>query len=345
MNFKETLEKLSFSENLTREEAEHALDLIMEGNVEPEQIAGFLTAMRMKGETITELTGFVQVMRNKAVKVNVDVTNAIDLVGTGGDKTGTFNISTISAIVTAAAGVPVIKHGNRSASSKCGSADVLEQMGVVIELGHEAVEQVFNETGIAFMFAPMFHPAMRHVMPARRALGFRTFFNILGPMANPAGVKRYVIGAYNKDIAEKIAKILANLDTDFAFTFNSLDGLDEVSISAESEVFKLDGASLQPAERFTPELLGMKRFKIDDIMGGSVETNAQILQNILAGQATEAQTAITVLNSAFGIYASGTADSLQTAREMAEESLSSGKAAALFERFAAATRDVSNTRR
>ena len=180
MEIKEILEKLSFSKDLTSEEAELAMNLMMSGKTNSEQVASFLTAMRIKGESIAELTAFVRVMREKSVKVNVNVDGAVDLVGTGGDKSGTFNISTISAVVTAGAEIPVIKHGNRSASSKCGSADVLAELGAKIKLDKPQVEQVFNEIGMAFMFAPMFHPAMKHVMPARRALGFRTIFQYFG---------------------------------------------------------------------------------------------------------------------------------------------------------------------
>lgn len=340
MNLKEILSKLSFSEDLTQAEAESALHLIMQGDAESDQIAAFLTGMRIKGETVSELTGFVKVLREKSVKVNVDTTNAIDLVGTGGDKSGTFNISTVSAFVTAAAGVPVIKHGNRSASSKCGSADVLEHLGVAIELGSEGVEQVFNEVGMAFMFAPMFHPAMKYVMPTRRALGFRTFFNILGPMANPAGVRRYVIGAYNKDVAEKMAHILANLGTEFAYTFNAHDGLDEVSISAQSEVFELKDKLVSTSFMFSPQSLGFQKYNISELIGGGADINASILKNILANKATDAQRDIILLNATFAIQASGMVAELAEAKELAIESLSSGKARKLFNDFVDSTNDA-----
>jgi len=340
MNFKEVLNKLSFSEDLTQIEAEAALQLIMEGEVESDQIAAFLTALRLKGETILELTGFVKVMREKSIKVNVDTSNAIDLVGTGGDKSGTFNISTASAFVTAAAGVPVIKHGNRSASSKCGSADVLEHLGAAIELGHEGVEQVFKEVGMAFMFAPMFHPAMKYVMPTRRSLGFRTFFNILGPMVNPAGVKRYVIGAYNKEVAEKMAHILANLDTEFAYTFNAHDGLDEMSISGQSEVYELQDKLVSTSFTFSPQSLGFQKYSLDDLMGGDAKENAQILTNIFANKATDAQRDIILLNATFAIQASGKVNELAEAKELAIDSLASGKARKMFNDFVDATNDA-----
>ncbi len=343
MDLKNILNKLSFSEDLTQAEAEEALCMIMTGNVSEEQIAAFLTALRLKGESVEELTAFVKVMRDKAVKVEVDVEGAIDLVGTGGDKSGTFNISTASSFITAAAGVPVIKHGNRSASSQCGSADVLEHLGAAIELGKEQVEEVFNEIGMAFMFAPMFHPAMKHVMPTRRELGFRTFFNILGPMVNPAGVQRYVIGAYNKEVAKKMVHILANLGTDFAYTFNAHDGLDEVSLTSQSEIFELKDKVVSTSILFDPQSIGFQKVSLDDLMGGEKEINGEILLNIMANKATEAQQNIALLNASFAIQASGKTESLMEAKEMAEEALKSGKARKMLNDFMDVTNDVMGT--
>lgn len=340
MDFKEILERLSFAEDLPSEAAEFAIRQIMSGQVNNEQIAGFLTAMRMKGETHQELTAFVKVMREKAQKVNVNVDGAIDLVGTGGDKSGTFNISTISSFIVAGAGVPVIKHNNRSASSKCGSADVLEKLGVNIELKAASVERIYNEVGIAFMFAPMFHPAMKYVMPARRALGFRTFFNILGPMCNPAGVRRYVIGAFSKEVAEKMAHILANLETEFAYTINSHDGLDELSLTSRADVFELKDSILSMPILFDPESLGFERYSMADIIGGEADENAQIFENILDNNATKAQRDIVLLNATFGIQASGKVASLGEAKILAEESLESGKARDIFDNYVEASRNV-----
>lgn len=342
MTIKNILEKLSHSENLYGKEAEFAMNEIMSGKVSSEQVAGFLTAMRIKGETNEELTAFVKVMRDKALKVDVNVDGAIDLVGTGGDKSGTFNISTIASFIVAGAGVPVIKHGNRSASSKCGSADVLEKLGAVIELDQKQVAQVYNEVGLAFMYAPMFHPAMKYVMPARKALGFRTFFNILGPMCNPAGVKRYVIGAYNKSVAEKMAHILANLGTDFAYTFSADDGLDEVSLTAQSLVYELKDNVLSRGIVFTPESIGFERVTLNDLMGGEAETNAAIFRQILGNSGTKAQQDMVLLNATFAIQASGKVDTLQEAKELAEDSLKSGKAEAVLHNFIDATQQANN---
>lgn len=338
MDIKEILEKLSFAEDLTSEEAENSMNSIMSGEFSTEQVAGFLTAMRLKGETTTELTSFVKVMREKAVKVNVNVDGAVDLVGTGGDKSGTFNISTISAVVTAGAGVPIIKHGNRSASSLCGSADVLAQLGAKIELRAPEVEKVFNEVGMAFMFAPMFHPAMKYVMPARRALGFRTFFNILGPLSNPAGVKRYVIGAFSKEVAEKMAHILANLDTEFGYTFNSHDGLDEVSTTSDVEIFEIKDSLISESISFVPESLGFQRVKMKNLLGGTPDINAQIFDSILDNKATNAQKEIALLNATFAIQASGKVETLLEAKELAEDSLESGKARKKFNHFVEASK-------
>lgn len=340
MDFKEILEQLSFSEDLSPEIAESALQQIMSGDIPNEQIASFLTALRIKGETHQELTAFVKVMREKSIKVNIDVEGAIDLVGTGGDKSGTFNISTISSFVVAAAGVPVIKHNNRSASSKCGSADVLEALGAKIELNAKQVEKAFNEVGIAFMYAPMFHPSMKYVMPARRALGFRTFFNILGPLCNPAAVKRYVIGAFSKEVAEKMAQILANLCTEFAYTFNSHDGLDELSLTSKADIFELTDNEISMPILFDPESLGLSYQSMADLIGGDALQNAQIFQNILNNTSSKAQQEIIVLNATFGIHASGKVDGLNEAKKMAIESLESGKARKLFESYKEVTLNV-----
>lgn len=340
MIIKDILEKLSFTQDLTSEEAEVSMNAIMNGEFNTEQVAGFLTAMRLKGETSEELTSFVKVMRRKAVKVNVDVGGAVDLVGTGGDKSGTFNISTISAVVTAGAGVPIIKHGNRSSSSLCGSADVLAQLGAKIELGAPEVEKVFNEVGMAFMFAPMFHPAMKYVMPARRALGFRTFFNVLGPLCNPAGVKRYVVGAFNKETAEKMAHILANLDTEFGYTFNSHDGLDEVSTTSDVEIFEIKDSLISESISFSPESIGFQRVEMNRLLGGSPDINADIFNNILNNSATQAQKEIALMNATFAIQASGKVETLLEAKELAVDSLESGNARKMFNHFVEATNSV-----
>jgi anthranilate phosphoribosyltransferase len=340
MDFSDILEQLIYRGDLSSEDAEKALRLIIAGEVENERIASFLTAMRMKGETTEELTAFVRVMREAAVKPEVETDGAVDLCGTGGDGSGTFNISTTAMFVVAGAGVPVLKHGNRSVSSKSGSADVLEVLGGVIDLQKEEVEQVFNEAGLVFMFAPNFHPAMKHVMSARRVLGIRTFFNILGPLMNPAGVKRQVIGAYSKEVARKIARILANLDTEFAYTLNAHDGLDEVSLSAQTEIYELTNSMVKDASTFDPRALDFEWADIEEVMGGDADYNAQIIRSILDNEATAAQQDIILLNAAFGIHASGKVNHLTEAKKIAEESLRSGAARKALDKFVEATNDI-----
>ncbi|WP_138429501.1 anthranilate phosphoribosyltransferase [Fodinibius saliphilus] len=341
-DFSSILDKAVNSKDLTDIEARQALQQIVNGEIKNEQIASFLTAMRAKGETTDELTAFVKVMREEAIKPEVETEGAIDLCGTGGDSSGTFNISTASMFVVSGAGVPVLKHGNRSVSSKSGSADVLEALGGVVMLEKGQVEQVFEETGLVFMFAPFFHPAMKHVMPARRAMGIRTFFNILGPLLNPAGVSRQMIGAYNIDVARQIAHILANLETDFAYTVNAHDGLDEVSLCAQSEIFELNGSLVKEATTFDPRSLDFNWTDLDELQGGDAEYNANIIRSIMANNATEAQENVILLNATFGIHASGKADHLSEAREMAEESLRSGKALQALDDFIEVTTEVAN---
>lgn len=343
-DFKEILEKLAGGENLTGNEAAGALKAIIEGEVEPEQISAFLFGMRAKGETIAELTSFVKVMREAAVKPEVDTDGAVDLCGTGGDNSGTFNISTSAMFVVAGAGVPVLKHGNRSVSSNSGSADVLEALGAVATLHKEEVEKTYKETGMAFMFAPFFHPAMKHVMPARRALGVRSFFNILGPLLNPAGVRRQMIGAFSKEVARQIAHILANLETEFAYTVNAHDGLDEVSLSAQSEIFELKESMVMESVVFDPRSLDLEWVELEELRGGDAGYNAGIIRSVLDSNSTRAQRDIVLLNAAFGIHAAGKADHLSEALQLARQSLESGEARKALDRFVEVTKDVKHTR-
>ncbi|WP_441000546.1 anthranilate phosphoribosyltransferase [Fodinibius sp. SL11] len=342
IDFSSILEKLVRCEDLNGKEAESALHRIISGEIPDEQVAAFLTAMRTKGETTQELTAFVRVMREAAVKPEVNVDGAVDLCGTGGDSSGTFNISTASMFVVAGAGVPVLKHGNRSVSSKSGSADVLEELGAVIDLKKAQIEQVFEEAGLVFMFAPNFHPAMKHVMSARSTMGIRTFFNILGPLLNPAGVKRQMIGAYSREVAREIAHILANLDTEFAYTVNAHDGLDEVSLSAQSEIYELNHNMVKESTTFDPRSLDFEWSDLGALQGGDAEYNANIIRSILDNKATEAQRDVILLNATFGIHASGKVDHLTEARTLAQESLQSGKAKKALDSYVEASNDVAN---
>lgn len=327
------LEKISINENLTNEEAADALQQIVNGNISNEEVAAFLFGMRMKGETPEELTAFVKVMRDAATPVEVDTTGAVDLCGTGGDKSGTFNISTAAMFVVAGAGVPVLKHGNRSVSSQSGSYDVLETLGAVPNLQKEQVEKLFEETGMAFMFAPNFHPAMRHVMPARKALEVRTFFNMLGPLLNPAGVEHQVVGAFSREAAGLMVQILANLGTKTAFTLSAHDGLDEVSLSSQTEIYELKAHMSGNSTTFDPESLGYKKVEFDELLGGDADFNAEIIKKIVNGSASPAQRNIAELNAAFAIHAAQAADSLEDAVKMAAESITSGSAREKLKQF------------
>jgi len=339
-DIKHILEKLADRQDLTTEEAKYALETIIKGEVGVEQTTAFMIAMRAKGETIKELTTFVRVMREAAISPEVDVRNAVDLCGTGGDNAGTFNISTASMFVVAGAGIPVLKHGNRSVSSKSGSADVLEALDIVATLHKEQVEKVYKETDMAFMFAPHFHPAMKHVMPARQVLGIRSFFNTMGPLLNPAEVKRQVVGAFDKRTSRQIAEILSNLNTEHVYSVHARDGLDELSLSAPTFLFELDGEEVTEHPPFDPARLGFEPVSLQQLQGGDAFFNADIIRSILKREATDAQRNIVVLNATFGIHVSGKADSLEEAKKMAEESIDSGSALKALKRMSEATNDV-----
>ena len=327
---KEILHTLSLRQTLSQEQAEAAMHLMMQGEAEPEHAAGLLMGLRTRGETLDELVGFTRVMREYAVHVECDDPHAIDLCGTGGDSSGTFNISTAAAFVCAGAGVTVAKHGNRSVSSKCGSADVLAALGVNIELRKDGVERCLREAGIAFIFAPFFHPAMRFVMPIRRALGVRTFFNILGPLCNPARVRRQIVGAFNIDVAELMAGILANLDAEHVVTLHADDGLDEISLATTTTAFEhdadhVDGDSAPHRFTIQPEDHGIERAPLTTLLGGDAEANAAILRDLFAGTLGSHRDVV-VLNAAYGLHTSGRFDSLDACLDAARESIDSGAA-------------------
>lgn len=340
MTFTDILHKISARNDLSRDEAGLALQYILSGETADVQIAAFLFGMRTKGETVEELTGFVQTMREAAVRLDVNAEGAVDLCGTGGDHSGTFNISTGAMFVTAGAGVPVLKHGNRSISSASGSYDVLLELGAAPSLSAEQAKVCFEQTGVVFMYAPLFHPAMRHVMPARKGLGMRTFFNILGPLLNPAGVRRQVIGAYNRDTAQMMSRILANLDTEYAITLHAHDGLDEVSTTGLTDTFELKHAVSSDVIRFDPADLGYQRVTEESLKGGDSTVNAEIIRNIVTGKSTQAQRDIVELNAAFAIYCSGIVSNLSDAKMLAANSIDSGSAARSLEQFSTCSRDL-----
>lgn len=325
----EYLQIIADGDPLSRPEAEDAMAQMMSGEAPPEHVAALLMGLRTRGETLDELVGFTKTMREFAVSVDVDDPHAIDLCGTGGDGVSTFNISTTASIVASGAGVTVAKHGNRSVSSKSGSADVLESLGIDIELGKEGVEYCLNEAGIAFLFAPTFHPAMRHVMPVRTSLGVRTCFNILGPLCNPAGVTRQIVGAFDTSTAQTMVRILAQLDADHVLTLHSEDGMDEVSVSAATTVFEYDASEDNPVPRsheVSPEAHGFDRVPASTLKGGTAEENARILHDIVAGEDRGPRRAVVVLNAAYALHASDTFSDIGACVEAAEESIDSGAA-------------------
>ncbi len=320
----EAIKKLVENKNLTCEEARAVMNEIMSGEAHDAQIGSFLTALRMKGETAEEITGFAEGMIAKASKVILKNKCVVDTCGTGGDSSGTFNISTTAAFVVAGAGVCVAKHGNRSISSRCGSADLLEALGICIELTPEQVAACIDEVGIGFMFAPMFHPAMRYVMPSRKAMGIRTVFNILGPLSNPAGAVAQVIGVYDESLTDVFAEVLKNLGVKHALVVHGADGLDELSTTGSSKVSELKDGEIK-SFKIESEEFGLKRAKLADILGGDVAENIQITKVILSGQAGPKRD-IVVLNAAAAILVGGKADNLMEAVELAKESIDSGKA-------------------
>ena len=327
---KEILEKLSGLKDLTEQEALQTMTSIMDGEATPNQIAGFLMGLKIKGETTTEISAFVRAMLSRANTI-VGPRGVIDTCGTGGDASSTFNISTAAALVTAAAGVPVAKHGNRSVTSKCGSADVFKEMGFNIEMPPQLAEQCLAQTGIAFLFAPLYHPSMKHAVIPRREMGIRTVFNILGPLANPAGVKKQVIGAFNLDAAEKMIAVLKALGSEHALVLHSRDGLDEISLGAVTDAFELKNGEINRLE-ISPQELGLATQPISSIKGGDAVENAGMVRDILSGK-QGATTDITALNAGAAIYVAGAADSIKSGIDMAFDAIRSGKAKAKLEQL------------
>ncbi|MCG6964592.1 MAG: anthranilate phosphoribosyltransferase [Acidobacteria bacterium] len=307
---------------------------LMEGAVDDVHAAAVLVALRMKGETGVELAAAARAMRARAVRVPLASPQAaVDTCGTGGDGADTINISTAAALVTAAAGVPVAKHGNRSVSSRCGSADVLEACGVRLGLSAEALGALVDEIGIAFLFAPPLHPAMRAVMPVRRALGVRTTFNLLGPLTNPAGVRRQVVGVWGVQVQMLVAEALAELDAAHALVVHSADGLDELSVAAPTTVVEVRDGHVNSRYEVDPRAVGIKVEDDRTLAGGDVEFNAERLRAVLAGEHSAASEAV-ALNAGAALYVGGAAHGIEDGVAMAREVLHSGRSAALLERLA-----------
>jgi anthranilate phosphoribosyltransferase len=317
---------------LTRDEAEAAMTSVMAGEATPAQLGALIAVLHVRGETPDEIAGFASAMRSHAVHVSVR-DGAIDVVGTGGDHSNSINISTLASLVTAGAGARVAKHGNRAASSACGSADVLEALGVKIDLGPAGVAGCVEEVGIGFMFAPRYHPAMRHAGPVRRELGIRTVFNLLGPLANPAGVRRYVLGVASAPIGETMAKALAELAVVHAVVVHGSDGLDEISPTAETRVWEIRRGDVR-ASTLRPEDVGLERAPREEILGGDAATNARVAREVLGGAASGARTAV-LLNAAAGCYVAGLAGSMREGVLVAKKAIDSGAARDRLDRFIA----------
>ena len=333
---KEILSKLVAGNDLTKEEAMKAQKMILSGEATQAQIACFLTALRMKGETLDEITGLAMVLRDKANTISPKVDNYVDFVGTGGDCTYSFNISTTSAFVVAAAGVPVAKHGNRSISSKSGAGDVLEALGVNISADPDVVEKCVEEVGIGFMFAPHFNPAMKYVGPVRKEMGIRTVFNILGPLSNPSRAKAMVVGVYSPSLTEVIAGTMANLDVKRGFVVSGEDNMDEFTLTGSSTVSEIKDGKVETYE-ITPEQFGLKRCKIEELQGGDGAVNAQITKDILSGKERGAKREIVLLNAGAALYIGGKVDSIEEGIRIAGETIDSGKAMETLEAMVKAT--------
>jgi anthranilate phosphoribosyltransferase len=320
---KEAIHMLVDNINLSEAEMAECMKEIMEGRATDSQIGALLSALRVKGETVEEITGAARIMREKATGIKAPE-GVLDTCGTGGDMSHTFNISTTTALVVAGTGVPVAKHGNRSVSSRSGSADVLEALGVKIDLPPQKVEKCLFETGFGFLFAPLFHPAMKYAIGPRREIGIRTIFNILGPLTNPAGARRQVLGVFASRLTETLAKVLGNLGAIDAIVVHGEDGLDEISVSGRTRVSRFKGGAV---ENFyiEPEDFGIWKNDIERIRGGNKEENAAITLSILRGE-EGAKRDIVLMNSAVAIIAAGKTEDFKTAFSVATESIDSGRA-------------------
>lgn len=329
------LTRLVRGEDLDDATAAGVMTTIMAGDATPVQIAGFLMALRSKGETVEEIAGLVRGMRAHALKVEAG-RPVVDTCGTGGDRAGTFNVSTLSAVVAAAAGAAVAKHGNRAASGRCGSADLLEAWGVVIDLPPDAVRRCIDEVGIGFCFAPTFHPAMRHAIPARRELGVPTVFNFLGPLTNPAGARHQTIGVSDAGMAAKMADVLARLDTVHAFVFHGEDGLDELTTTGPSTLYEVRSGTVEQ-RRFDPADVGIARASVADLQGGDVTDNVRVADAVLSGTGGPPRD-IVVLGAAAALIAADIADQWDAALDRAASAIDSGAAADLVQRWVATSR-------
>lgn len=334
----EATKKIIENRNLTEEEAEQVMNEIMTGQAAETNMAAFLTALRIKGETVEEISAFAKGMRAAGVKLKYDG-DLLEIVGTGGDEANSINISTTASIVVAAAGFKVGKHGNRSVSSKSGAADCLEALGVKLDIAPEKNAKILNQSNICFMFAQKYHSAMRFVGPVRKALGYRTVFNILGPLANPAGANHELLGVYDEKLIEPMAQVLHNLGVERAMVVFGKDGLDEISLSSDTICVELKHGEFRRYE-ITPEQFGFKRCKKEELVGGNPTVNAEIAKKILKGEETGAKADAVLLNAGVGIYLMQEGITIAEGIQIAKNTIESGKAYAKLEEFIALTNEA-----
>ena len=324
--------KVATGATMTRDESAQAFDRMMSGEVTPSQMGGLLMGLRVRGETVDEITGAVTVMREKMLSVAAPA-EAIDVVGTGGDASGSYNISTCAAFIVAGAGVPVAKHGNRALSSRSGAADVLAALGVNIELSSEDIARCIRDAGIGFMFAPAHHPATKHVAPTRVELGTRTIFNLLGPISNPAGVKRQLVGVFSRHWLEPVAQVLKNLGSEAVWVVHGSDGLDEITTTGPTAVAALDSGTIRTFD-IAPEDLGLPRASSDSLRGGNAEYNAEALFDVLKGKPGPYRD-IAVMNAAAALIVAGRANDLSDGATLAMKAIDSGEAEGRLDRLIA----------
>ena len=334
----EAIHKVINKQDMTYDETLQTMQKIMTGEATPVQMAAFLTALRMKGETITEITACAEGMRSVGTHLEPEC-EVLEIVGTGGDEVGTFNISTTSAFVIAASGVPVAKHGNRSVSSKSGAADVLEKLGVNLSLEVDQAKKVLQDTDMVFLFAQKYHLAMKNVAPVRAAMKERTIFNILGPLTNPANASRQLLGVYDTELVEKLAQVLMNLGVKRGMAVCGSDGLDEITVTGPTHCCEIRNGALHSFD-ITPEKFGMKRSNIADIIGGTPEDNAQIARDILCGRERGAKRDIVLLNAGTGIFIGRDDITMEDSIKLAAEMIDSGKAYEKMEQFVKATQNI-----
>jgi len=336
VEFRALIGKAASGAALTREEAATAFEQMMSGEATPSQMGGLLMALRVRGETVDEITGAVTAMRGKMLRVEAPP-NAIDVVGTGGDASGSFNISTCAALIVAGTGVPVAKHGNRALSSRSGAADVLGALGVNIDLKPEQIGRCIREAGIGFMFAPAHHPATKNVAATRVELGTRTIFNLLGPLSNPAGVRRQMIGVFSRQWTEPLAQVLKNLGAERAWVVHGSDGLDEITTSGPTSVSALEDGVVRNFE-ISPEDVGLPKVKPEALRGGDAATNAKAVQDVLEGKKTAFRD-VALFNAAAALVVAGTAKNLQSGLDLAVQSLDSGAAESRLDRLIVISND------